>query len=168
VIIRFIRGGGGGGGSTSPVPSYATTASAVIIGLPILLGGVAGDAFADYVDNYNTGVDNSVFGSGPTGTGQCPPGEEPITYMYGTACVPSSNPPPPPPSACSTVRTCEEVQAEEGGFIIAPEDGALACPDPYGGPYLSPAAIACVENGILTSRPGCLELRCARVDYGDP
>jgi hypothetical protein len=87
----------------------------------------------EYLDNYNYNVDNSVFGSGPTGTGNCPPGYHPETITVGTACVEDAAPMQPP--SCATFQTCEEMQASMGPILppaASLQDQTLECVGPEG------------------------------------
>lgn len=102
-----------------PSMGYGMAPAMVLIGLPMFLGDTAAHAFEDYVQNYapcvnpvydgNTYVclGNSV-ATGPGAPGSsCPPGTQPQTGMYGTACVEMPNFTPPTPS-CASLMSCEE------------------------------------------------------------
>lgn len=100
-----------------PAVGFGTTM--VLVGLPFIVGESAAYAFEDYVQNYapcvNPVYDGSTYvclgnsvATGPGSPGSsCPPGTQPQTGMYGTACVEMPNSTPPVPS-CASLLSCEE------------------------------------------------------------
>jgi hypothetical protein len=128
----------GGAALVYKLAKNGASAPARAVFIPILLAVTAGDLMAagvDYLDNYNYNVNNSVFGGGPTGTGNCPPGYSPQTSTLGTACIQDATTAPPPPPSCASFQTCDEMEASMGPLLppdILFSDQTLECIGPEG------------------------------------
>lgn len=165
--VLYQNGGKILGRLTALRPGLGLAPTMVLVGLPFLLGDTAAHAFEDYVQNYapcvNPVYDGNTYvclgngvATGPGAPGSsCPPGTQPQTGMYGTACVEAPNFTPPPPS-CASLLSCEE-QAESP--VVMPSCGGETFD----------VEVECVgEGGAMSTAMSCVSLCEAEADGPPP